>query len=211
MNKVQVDILGLSVSQASTGAYALILREIDGVRRLPIVIGVPEAQAIANELEGIKPQRPMTHDLLRNVIESLGGQLRDVSISSLKDGTFYATLHFEFSDLEVDARPSDAIALAIRCGVPMYVAEEIIAEAGFTPDVDEADEEFGEAHEEEAEEENEIERLRASSEETETEQEAPPKTMSLRDRLHASLDLAIKNEEYEKAAQIRDQLNQLGE
>lgn len=211
MNKVQVDILGLSVSQASTGAYALILREIDGVRRLPIVIGVPEAQAIANELEGIKPQRPMTHDLLRNVIESLGGQLRDVSISSLKDGTFYATLHFEFSDLEVDARPSDAIALAIRCGVPMYVAEEIIAEAGFTPDVDEADEEFGEAHEEEAEEENEIERLRASSEETETDQEAPPKTMSLRDRLHASLDLAIKNEEYEKAAQIRDQLNQLGE
>lgn len=211
MNKVQVDILGLSVSQASTGAYALILREIDGVRRLPIVIGVPEAQAIANELEGIKPQRPMTHDLLRNVIESLGGQLRDISISSLKDGTFYATLHFEFSDLEVDARPSDAIALAIRCGVPMYVAEEIIAEAGFTPDADEAEEEFGETHEEEAEEENEIERLRASSDVSESEQEAPPKTMSLRERLHASLDLAIKNEEYEKAAQIRDQLNQLGE
>ncbi|CAN5512708.1 bifunctional nuclease family protein [soil metagenome] len=211
MNKVQVDILGLSVSQASTGAYALILREIDGVRRLPIVIGVPEAQAIANELEGIKPQRPMTHDLLRNVIDALGGQLRDVSISSLRDGTFYATLHFEFSDLEVDARPSDAIALAIRCGVPMYVTEEIIAEAGFTPEGDEAEEEFGETHEEEPEEENEIERLRASSAESEPEAEAPPKAVSLRDRLHASLDLAIKNEEYEKAAQLRDQLNQLGE
>lgn len=211
MNKVQVDILGLSVSQASTGAYALILRELDGVRRLPIVIGVPEAQAIANELEGIKPQRPMTHDLLRNVIEQLGGRLRDVSISSLKDGTFYATLHFEFSDLEVDARPSDAIALAIRCGVPMYVSEEIIAEAGFTPDADEAEEEFGETHEEEPDEDNEIERLRASTSEPEVEQETQPKTMTLSERLHASLDLAIKNEEYEKAAQIRDQLNQLGE
>jgi len=211
MNKVQVDILGLSVSQASTGAYALILREIDGVRRLPIVIGVPEAQAIANELEGIKPQRPMTHDLLRNVIDSLGGQLRDVSISSLKDGTFYATLHFEFSDLEVDARPSDAIALAIRCGVPMYVTEEIIAEAGFTPEGDDAEEDFGETPEEEPEEDNEIERLRTSSAEPEPEAEAQPKPVSLRDRLHASLDLAIKNEEYEKAAQLRDQLNQLGE
>lgn len=211
MNKVQVDILGLSVSQASTGAYALILREIDGVRRLPIVIGVPEAQAIANELEGIKPQRPMTHDLLRNVIDSLGGQLRDVSISSLKDGTFYATLHFEFSDLEVDARPSDAIALAIRCGVPMYVTEEIIAEAGFTPEGEDAEEDFGETPEEEPEEDNEIERLRTSSAEPEPEAEAQPKPVSLRDRLHASLDLAIKNEEYEKAAQLRDQLNQLGE
>jgi len=211
MNKVQVDILGLSVSQASTGAYALILREIDGVRRLPIVIGVPEAQAIANELEGIKPQRPMTHDLLRNVIDSLGGQLRDVSISSLKDGTFYATLHFEFSDLEVDARPSDAIALAIRCGVPMYITEEIIAEAGFTPEGDDAEEDFGETPEEEPEEDNEIERLRTSSAEPEPEAEAQPKPVSLRDRLHASLDLAIKNEEYEKAAQLRDQLNQLGE
>jgi len=211
MNKVQVDILGLSVSQASTGAYALILREIDGVRRLPIVIGVPEAQAIANELEGIKPQRPMTHDLLRNVIDSLGGQLRDVSISSLKDGTFYATLHFEFSDLEVDARPSDAIALAIRCGVPMYITEEIIAEAGFTPEGDDAEEDFGETPEEEPEEDNEIERLRTSSAEPEPEAEAQPKPVSLRERLHASLDLAIKNEEYEKAAQLRDQLNQLGE
>lgn len=211
MNKVQVDILGLSVSQASTGAYALILREIDGIRRLPIVIGVPEAQSIANELEGIKPQRPMTHDLLRNVIEALGGQLRDITISSLKDGTFYATLNFEYSDIEVDARPSDAIALAIRCGVPMFVSEEIIAEAGFTPEGDEAEEEAPEGREEEVDEDNEIERLRAAAAEPEPEVEEAPKTMSLRERLHASLDQAIKNEEYEKAAQLRDQLNQLGE
>jgi hypothetical protein len=121
MGKIQVDILGISVNPNSQRAYALLLREIDGDRRLPIIIGEAEAQAIANELEGVRPQRPMTHDLLRNVIEALGSSVREIVISSIKDGTYYASINFEYSDVEVDARPSDAIALAVRCQVPMYV------------------------------------------------------------------------------------------
>lgn len=198
INKVQVDIFGLTDRGMSQGAFALILKEAEGPRRMPIIIGVPEAQAIANELEGVRAQRPMTHDLLRNVIEALGGQLREVVIHSLKEGTFYASLNFEFSDLEVDARPSDAIAIAVRCGVPIYVAEEILEEAA----IDQGD--MGDEEDEESvEEEEESPALPAAPAEPPSEQEP----MTYRERLERELDEAIKTEDYEKAARIRDELN----
>ena len=126
MEKVQVDILGLSTSPSSGGAYALILKEVNGNRRLPIIIGAFEAQSIALEMEGIKPPRPLTHDLMKNIIDTFGVSLQDVFINELRDGTFYAKITIEgVSDSqEVDSRPSDAIALAVRYGVPIFVAEE---------------------------------------------------------------------------------------
>ena len=89
-DRIQVDILGLSSSQSSGGAYALILKEVNGTRRLPLIIGAFEAQSIALELEGIKPPRPLTHDLMKNLIDLLGGELVDVYISELREGTFFA-------------------------------------------------------------------------------------------------------------------------
>ena len=194
MNKVQVDVFGLTDRGMSQGAFALVLKETDGARRMPIIIGVPEAQAIANELEGVNAQRPMTHDLLKNVIEALGSQLKEVAIHSLKEGTFYASLVFDFSDLEVDARPSDAIAIAVRCGVPIYVDEEILEEASI--DQSEPDAEVEGAEEQDA---GVLPTLPA-----EGKSEAD---LSQRERLERALEEAIRVEDYEKAASIRDQLD----
>ena len=197
MNKVQVDIFGLTDRGMSQGAFALILKETDGPRRMPIIIGVPEAQAIANELEGVRAQRPMTHDLLRNVIEALGARLREVVIHSLKEGTFYASLVFEYSDLEIDARPSDAIAIAVRCGVPIYVSEEILDEAT----VDQVEGPLSEGEPEEAEDEDEPAALPQAVPEPESE------PLTYREKLERELDDAVKSEDYEKAARLRDELN----
>ncbi|MBI1806414.1 MAG: bifunctional nuclease family protein, partial [Ignavibacteria bacterium] len=135
MEKIQVDILGLSTSPASGGAYALILKEVNGNRRLPIIIGAFEAQSIALEMEGIKPPRPLTHDLIKNILETMGADLAEITISELRDGTFYAKLSFDSQ--EIDARPSDAIALAVRFGAPIYVAEKVMEEAAFLPENEE--------------------------------------------------------------------------
>jgi len=198
MNKIQVDILGLSINPNSQRAYALLLKEVDGTRRLPIVIGEPEAQAIANELEGVRPQRPMTHDLLRNVIEVLGASVKEVVIAELREGTFYAKIVFEYSDLEVDARPSDAIALAVRCNAPLYIDEAIMDEVALrAEDVQEVDED-------ETREDTD-----RSAQSTPVEREAPSQPMTERQRLEQELDQAIKVEDYEAAARIRDELQQL--
>src|SRR5512137_1291830 len=107
VDKVQVDILGLSTNPASGGAYALILREVEGNRRLPIIIGAAEAQSIALEMEVIKPPRPLTHDLMKNIITSFGAELTEVTIDELRDGTFYVKLSID--NQLIDSRPSDAI------------------------------------------------------------------------------------------------------
>src|SRR5512136_2555679 len=106
--RIQVDIVGLSSSPSSGGAYALILKEVGGNRRLPIIIGAFEAQSIALEIEGIKPPRPLTHDLMKNILDTVGTELTEITISELRDGTFFAKLNLESQ--EIDARPSDAIA-----------------------------------------------------------------------------------------------------
>ncbi len=197
MNKIQVDILGLSINPNSQRAYALLLKEVDGPRRLPIVIGEPEAQAIANELEGVRPQRPMTHDLLRNVIEALGASVKEVVIAELREGTFYAKVVFEYSDLEVDARPSDAIALAVRCNAPLYINEAIMDEVALrAEDIQEVDDDDASSSD-------------ADQESTATPREAPSQPLTERERLVQELDQAVKVEDYEAAARIRDELQRL--
>ena len=186
--KVQVDILGLSSSQASGGAYALILKETSGPRRLPIIIGAFEAQSIALEMEGIKPPRPLTHDLLKNIIDSLGGELIDVFINELRDGTFFARINLDTQ--EIDARPSDAIAIAVRYGAPIYVAEKVMAEASFVS--------------EGGEDEKAVPPVAKPEQE---ESPAPPLTKL--EQLEKRLDDAIAKEDYEKAAQLRDELRKL--
>ncbi len=186
MDKVQVDILGLSTSPASGGAYALILKELGGNRRLPIIIGAFEAQSIALEMEGIKPPRPLTHDLMKNIVESLGNELAEIVISELKDGTFYAKLGFDGQ--EIDARPSDAIALAVRFGAPIYVAEKVMEEASFLPDEEQESAEAG------------------ASAGAQPRKESP---LSRVETLRLQLKEAVEQEEYEKAAKLRDELRKL--
>ncbi|MBC8144978.1 MAG: bifunctional nuclease family protein [bacterium] len=195
MDKVQMEIIGLASSPQSSGSYALILQETGGMRRLSILIGTDLAQSIALELEGIKPPRPITHDLLKNILDSLGANLLEVTINDLKDGTFYAVLTLDATPTEIDARPSDAIALAIRCGAPIFVAESVISEAGVVPqDEEELDDEDDESFDEPAET-------------TEPAEQERPKT--LREVLQGKLDDAVKREDYERAAQIRDEIERL--
>jgi bifunctional DNase/RNase len=203
MDRVQVEILGISANPSTSGAYALILRETAGLRRIPIIIGGFEAQAIALEMEGIKPPRPLTHDLVKLLVEALGGSLAEVSIHELRDGTFFASLKLT-DDQEIDARPSDAIALAIRFGVPIWVAEAVMAEAGFLPE--EGEEEAGEDDEDESEL-SLAERLAGKSEEQAPKKSAKPLTAL--DQLNKQLSDAIKKEDYERAAKLRDDIRKL--
>ncbi len=203
MDRVQVEILGISANPSTSGAYALILRETSGLRRIPIIIGGFEAQAIALEMEGIKPPRPLTHDLIKTLVESLGGTLAEVSIHELRDGTFFASLKLS-DDQEIDARPSDAIALAIRFGVPIWVAESVMAEAGFLPE--EGEEEAGEDDEDESEL-SLAERLAGKSEEQASKK--PAKPLTALDQLNKQLSDAIKKEDYERAAKLRDDIRKM--
>ena len=189
MEKIQVDILGLSTSPASGGAYALILKEVSGNRRLPIIIGAFEAQSIALEMEGIKPPRPLTHDLTKNIIDTLGVSVAEVIISELRDGTFYAKLSLEAAAVnrEVDSRPSDAIALAVRFGVPIFVTEKVMEEASFLPENEEAL----------------PNKLTLDSEKT-----VAPKLSKL-DVLRNQLKEVVEREEYELASKLRDEIRKL--
>jgi hypothetical protein len=190
VEKVQVDILGLSTSPASGGAYALILREVNGNRRLPIIIGAAEAQSIALEMEGIKPPRPLTHDLMKNIIASFGAELIEIVIDDLKDGTFYAKLNIESQ--QIDSRPSDAIALAVRYGAQIYVAATVMDEAGFVP-----------------EEEDEEQQPQAPPAKAQKKQTQPETKMSKLESLQQQLKEAIEKENYEKAAALRDEIRRL--
>ncbi|MBX2820304.1 MAG: bifunctional nuclease family protein [Rhodothermaceae bacterium] len=191
MNFIQVDIVGLSTSPSSGGAYALVLGEVEGNRRLPIIIGAFEAQAIALELENIQPPRPMTHDLLRDLFETVGAEILDVVIDELREGTFYAKIRFVHTgdESQLDARPSDAVAVAVRVGAPIYVAPSVLEEAGIPT------EEEGTAT--------------AQMPRTEVEEEynAPPK--SRLSQMEDQLEKAIKEENYELAAKLRDEIQRL--
>lgn len=196
MNKIQVEILGLSSSPSAGGAYALLLREIYGKRRLPIIIGAFEAQAIALELEGINPPRPLTHDLLKSIIENVGATMTEIVIDELRDNTFFAKITLDVSTIQnsIDARPSDAIALAVRTGVPIYVEEEVMKLASFIPTGEEDTELFNPAEENPGEA---TKHPKASKEET---------TAAT---LHEQLRESIENEDYERAARLRDEINKM--
>lgn len=183
-----MNILGLSTSPSSGGAYALILNEADGSRRLPIIIGTFEAQAIALELEHIKPPRPMTHDLLKNTIHNFDAVIEQVFINALSEGTFFAKIIFSKNGdrLEQDSRPSDAIALAVRFKAPIFVEETILEEAGIIS------EEEGSAS---------GSTLRQGGTQT--------REMSEMEKLDNELQTAIETENYEKAARLRDKINKL--
>lgn len=124
----EMRVIGIRVNEPQNSPV-LLLRESDGDRYLPIWIGQPEANAIVLEQQGVEPERPLTHDLIKNLIDALGHTLKEVRIVDLQNGTFYADLVFD-GDLRVSARPSDSVAIALRAGVPIYAEEPVLAEAG---------------------------------------------------------------------------------
>jgi bifunctional DNase/RNase len=201
MRKLQVDILGLSTSPHTNGAYALILYEIEGKRKLPIIIGGFEAQAIALKLENIKPPRPFTHDLFKNISDAFGLHVNEIFIDELHNETFYAKVIGELNGEihEIDARPSDAIAIAVRFNAPVFVSEEIMDEAGIKEEQKEAED--GDAFGEPGETEEELEPEDAAVQ--------PKSPESKLEELQVRLDDAVKREDYEEAARLRDEISRL--
>ena len=193
MDKIRLDILGLSASQTSSGSFALILGERGGNRRLPIVIGMFEAQAIAIEIEHITPNRPMTHDLFRSLAENFKINITEVVISELREGVFFAHLACEGDRnvASIDARPSDAIAIALRFGVPIFTSEAVLSEAGIIL-TDNDDEENVDAVKEDV----------SSPARSNTSIKSASK-----DELEDMLKKALENEDYEGAARIRDEMS----
>jgi uncharacterized protein len=198
--KIKLEILGLSSSQSQTGSFALVLGETEGNRRLPIIIGMFEAQAIAIEIEKIIPNRPMTHDLFKSFANSFHFHVEEIVISDLKEGVFFAKVICTdgLKKTEVDARPSDAIAIGLRFDSPIYTYESILAEAGIVLTDQEEEEEKAETKPEPK---------------TKVKKESSKKTASGDDYKNYSVEKlsdllkdAIDKEDYEKAAKIRDEL-----
>ena len=193
MEKIELKIIGLSYSQTQSGAYALVLSEKQGSRRLPIIIGGFEAQSIAIELENMKPSRPLTHDLFKSFAESFQITMKEVIIYNLIEGVFYSKLvcDKDGEEVEIDARTSDAIAIGIRCECPVYTFEHILSSAGIQLE-DEMDE--AEAVHDEGDEPAVVEAG-----------ESELSSMSDED-LNKILQEALDDEDYERASKIRDEL-----
>lgn len=189
MPKVQLDILGLSFSQTQDNAYVLILVENKGERRIPIIIGGAEAQAIAIQLENLQAPRPLTHDLFVSMAKSFDITMKEVIIHTLKEGIFYSKIVCEQNDktVEIDSRTSDAVALAVRFGCQIYTTSDVISKAGIVLDI-----------------EKEI------ANEAENTDFADIKNISYEDfttkELEDKLQESVSNEDYEKASEIRDEL-----
>ncbi len=177
---IEVKINGLFLTQSQ--ASGVILKEINGNRTLPIIIGEYEAQSIALGLENIKPPRPITHDLTLNLLKILNTKIERVVVTELKNNTYYAVIHVRRNSerYEVDSRPSDAIALAVREKIPIYVEEEVMEKGAYTPD-----------------EMQDVEVDQVDLKEDRLE------------KLKKELQEAVENEEYEKAARIRDEIKKL--
>ena len=203
MKKIELEIIALSHSVTQSHSFAVVLGEVDGTRRLPIVIGGFEAQAIAVALDNMKPSRPLTHDLMKTVCDTFALELQYIYISKLLDGVFYSNLVFSNSieTVEIDSRTSDALALAVRFECPIYVNENILEEAGVEADAN-LD---GGTPGAEGDLEKKIEELTAIS------SQQPGSSTSYNDmtteELNAALTHAIDHEDYERAARIRDELN----
>ncbi|MGB1243099.1 MAG: bifunctional nuclease domain-containing protein, partial [Chitinophagales bacterium] len=188
MRKIELEIVVLSHNISQSQSYAVVLGEKEGLRRLPIVIGAYEAQAIAVVLNDLMPARPLTHDLMKNLCIEFDIDLREVIISDLKDGIFYATLVCQMGEniLEVDSRTSDALALAVRYGCPIYTYEFILEQAGIIL------------------EESVKEQKRSGGKEVAGFTDLKRHTI---DKLNNMLEDAIAQEDYEKAAKLRDEIN----
>ena len=198
MSKIKLNVLGISYSQTQSGAYALVLTEESGDRRIPIIVGGFEAQSIAIQLEGLKPPRPLTHDLFMNFANSFNIDLKEVNIHKLEEGVFYSKLLCDNGEkkLSIDTRTSDAIALALRFKCPIYTTEEIMERAGIVL-------EFG----------SEDKSSSLSENATASDSVTPSSVSSVEyedfttQELNEMLKEAISNEDYEKASLIRDELN----
>lgn len=202
MEKVKLEILGLSASHSQSGSFALVLGEEAGTRRLPIIIGMFEAQAIAIEMEKIVSKRPMTHDLFKSFALSFDIDVYEVIISDLKEGVFYAKIVCSLADgsnyIELDARPSDAVAIGIRFDVPIYAYGSVLKEAGIElSDVEE-----------------EMESLEPIEEElvesSESEYQSDDLNVKSVDDLKTMMQAAIDAEDYEQAARLRDEIQKRG-
>lgn len=192
MEKVKLEIVGLSYSQTQSGAYALVLAEAGGKRRLPIIIGGFEAQAIAIELEKMVPTRPLTHDLFKSFAVSFAIQVKEVIIYKLIEGIFYSKIVCEKDGhlSEIDARTSDAVAIGVRFNCPIFTFENILSSAGILLDEETSDEDP----------------LEVMDFDDEPETKEGLKSMNL-DQLEIELNNAIENEDYEAASKIRDEIN----
>lgn len=187
MQKIRLKIVGMSYSQSQTGAYALIMGEVEGKRKLPIIIGGFEAQAIAIELEKMKPTRPLTHDLFKSFADQFNIDIKEVIINKFHEGVFYALLicEHEGEEFEIDSRTSDAVALSLRFRCPIYTYENILQAAGLAIEDD---------------------KTKEKKEYAEDDGYTEYKEMTLNE-LKELLDKAVENEEYEKAGIIRDEIN----
>ena len=193
MKKIELEIVALSHSITQTHSYAVVLGEIKGQRRLPIVIGGFEAQAIAVALEHMQPSRPLTHDLMKNFMNSFGVELQEVIISDLQEGIFYSKLvcYTENDTIEIDSRTSDALALAVRFGCPIYTYEHILENAGILMD------------------DNVTKKERNESVGTQEDISSDRENLSALgiEELHILLNEVLEQEDYIRAIAIRDEIN----
>lgn len=195
MKKIELEIVALSHSITQTHSYAVVLGEVKGLRRLPIVIGGFEAQAIAVALEKMQPSRPLTHDLMKNFMNAFSIDLLEIIITDLQEGIFYSKLvcSTEQDTVEIDSRTSDAIALAVRFGCPIYTYENILESAGILM------EETGTGKKKKSKQEVVVEDDRSTGSED-------LKTMSL-EELNNLLNEVLEGEDYIRAIAIRDEIN----
>ena len=190
MERVKIKVMGISYSQTQSGAYALILTEENGDRRIPIIIGGFEAQAIVIKLENLSPPRPLTHDLFRMFAEEFGISIMEVFIYKLEEGVFFSRLICNNGEKEIsiDSRTSDAVALALRFGCPIYITEEILNKAGITVSPESTESSAG------------------SQVDSILDPESSKYDSLSDEELYKMIDEAVKTEDYEKAAAIRDEL-----
>ncbi|MFN4313580.1 MAG: bifunctional nuclease family protein [Chitinophagaceae bacterium] len=195
MKKIELEIVALSHSITQTHSYAVVLGEINGLRRLPIVIGGFEAQAIAVALEKMNPSRPLTHDLMKNFLNAFAIELHEIIICDLQEGIFYSKLvcSSERDTIEIDSRTSDALALAVRFGCPIYTYENILESAGILM------EETGSSKKKKARQEVVVEETGSTGHED-------LKTMTI-EELDILLNEVLESEDYIRAIAIRDEIN----
>lgn len=189
MKRVKLKVMGISYSQTQSGAYALILIEENGDRRIPIIIGGFEAQAIVIKLENLEPPRPLTHDLIKIIADQFDITIIEVVINKLEEGVFFSKLICNNGEKEyaIDSRTSDAVAIALRFGCPIYINEEILEKAQLTNAPSDTE-------------------LSNSSEDNNIQESSPQYATYSDEELYKMIDEAVKTEDYERAAAIRDEI-----